>query len=143
MIRETERDVLRVFWVEDLESKKPVTYRVTRALFGLGPSLFLRGGGGTLEQHLEKFATQYPDQVREIREGIYIDDINLGGNNVEEIKDWKETAVSIFEAGGFELHKWHSNEVQLDGEAKDDNESTFAKETLGTKAFESKLLGVG
>ena len=140
-IRETERDVLRFFWVEDLESKKPVIYRVTRALFGLGPSPFLLGG--TLEQHLEKFATQYPDQVREIREGMYVDDINLGGNNVDEIRDLKQTAVSIFEEGGFELHKWHSNEVQLDGEAKNDNESTFAKDTLGTKAFESKLLGVG
>ena len=44
VIRETERDVLRFFWVEDLESKKPVTYRVTKALFGLGPSPFLLGG---------------------------------------------------------------------------------------------------
>ena len=141
VIREAERDVLRFFWVENLESKKPVIYRVTRVLFGLGPSPFLLGG--TLEQHLEKFATQNPDQVREIREGIYVDDINLGGNNVEEIKDLKETAVNIFKAGGFELHKWHSNEIQLDGEATNDDESTFAKESLRRKASETKLLGVG
>eukprot|EP00112_Aurelia_sp_Birch-Aquarium-sp1_P000365 Seg1032.2 transcript_id=Seg1032.2/GoldUCD/mRNA.D3Y31 product="hypothetical protein" protein_id=Seg1032.2/GoldUCD/D3Y31 len=141
VIRETERDVLRFFWVEDLESMQPVVYRVTRALFRLGPSPFLLGG--TLEQHLDKFATQYPNQVKEIREGIYVDDINMGGNNVEEIKDLKETAVDIFKAGGFELHKWHSNEIQLDGEATNDDESTFAKESLGTKTSETKLLGIG
>ena len=141
VIRETERDVLRFYWVEDLESKKPVIYRVTRALFGLGPSPFLLGG--TLEQHLEKFATQYPEQVKEIREGIYVDDINMGGSSIEEVRDLKETAVSIFKAGGFALHKWHSNERDLDGEITSDDEPTFAKESLGTKTSETKLLGVG
>ena len=34
VIRETERNVLRFFWAEDLESKKPVIYRVTRTFLG-------------------------------------------------------------------------------------------------------------
>ena len=141
VIRETERDVLRFFWVEDLESKKPIIYRVTRALFGLGPSPFLLGG--TLEPHLDKFATQYPEQVKEIREGIYVDDINMGGSSIESVRDLKETAVNIFKAGGFALHKWHSNESDLDGEITNDDEPTFAKESLGTKPSETKLLGIG
>ena len=55
----------------------------------------------------------------------------------------KETAVHIFKAGGFELHKGHSNEIQLDGKATNHDESTFAKESLGTKTSETKLLGIG
>ena len=65
---------------------------------------------------------------------IYVDDINMGwGDNVEQIKDFKETAVNIFKAGGFELHKWHSNEIRLDGEAINDDESTCAIERLEQK----------
>eukprot|EP00794_Sanderia_malayensis_P020707 gene20707-biopygen17093 len=52
-IREAERDALRFFWIQDIESKQPIIYPVTRVLFGLGPSPFPLGG--TLEQHLEKF----------------------------------------------------------------------------------------
>ena len=74
---------------------------------------------------------------------IYVDDINMGGSNVEEVKEMKEAAVDIFKAGGFELHKWHSNETQLVGDAINDDEPTFAKESLGTKPSETKLLGKG
>lgn len=140
VIKQIERDVLRFIWIEDLQSKKPIIYRVTRAMFGLGPSPFLLGG--TLEQHLEKFAEQYPECVQEIRDGIYVDDINLGGNNYRETRELKETSVAIFKAGKFELHKWHSNDSRLDGETIDPEETTFAKESLGTKGTETKLLGI-
>ena len=45
--------------------------------------------------------------------------------------------------GGFKLHKWHSSEQNL--ETKDLSSQTdlnFAKEHFGTKANESKLLGL-
>ena len=45
--------------------------------------------------------------------------------------------------GGFKLHKWHSSEQNL--ETKDLSSQidlNFAKEHLGTKANESKLLGL-
>ena len=70
--------------------------------------------------------------MREIREEIYVDGINMGGNNVEEIKRLKETAINIFKAVGFELHKWHSNEIN--------GESTFAKESLGVKELRQNFL---
>eukprot|EP00794_Sanderia_malayensis_P013528 gene13528-biopygen10795 len=139
-IRQKERDVLRFFWMESLESKKAIVYRVTRALFGLGPSPFLLGG--TLEQHLEKFRDLYPECIREIQEGIYVDDVNLGGSNVAEVEELKEVTVKVFKAGGFELHKWHSNESELDGGSVVDGEATFAKESLGTSGSETKLLGI-
>eukprot|EP00794_Sanderia_malayensis_P008645 gene8645-biopygen6924 len=139
-IREAERDALRFFWIQDIESKQPIIYRVTRVLFGLGPSPFLLGG--TLEQHLEKFEIEYPETVRKINEGIFVDDINLVGESVEQVRDLKETSKEIFRKGGFELHKWHCNEPELDGESSNDGEPTYAKESLGTKPSETKLLGV-
>ena len=78
---------------------------------------------------------QFPSQVKEIREGIYVDDINMGGNSIAEVKKLKEASIIIFEAGWFTLHKWHSNMKELEGEFQNNDDSTFAK-----KAWEQKHL---
>eukprot|EP00794_Sanderia_malayensis_P020706 gene20706-biopygen17092 len=48
----------------------------------------------------------------------------------------------MFRKVGFELHKGHCNEHELDGESSNNGEPTYAKESLGTKPSEMKLLGV-
>ncbi|CAB4021136.1 Hypothetical predicted protein, partial [Paramuricea clavata] len=57
------------------------------------PSPFLLGG--TLNVHLEKYVQQYPQCVEELSEGTYVDDINIGGDTVEETKVLKEQAKEI------------------------------------------------
>ena len=52
-------------------------YRFTRALFGLTCSPFLLGG--VLNVHLELWENEYSDLVKEIREGLYVDDLMTGG----------------------------------------------------------------
>ena len=131
IIRETERDALRFIWVDTISNKNPVVLRATRALFGLGPSPFLLGG--TLQEHLSKyeFKPEYEKAVKEIREGIYVDDIHLGGETIDQTSSYKEKAVTIFKEGGFCLHKWHSNVKELENsENNDEFESTFAKEAV-------------
>ena len=50
--------------------------------------------------------------------------------------------------GGFHLHKWHSNVTLMEMEAcNSDNEptideTTYAKTLVGTKSFETKILGI-
>ena len=61
--------------------------------------------------------------MKELSDGIYVDDIHIGGNNVTEVIEMKETSVKIF--AGFELHKWHSNSLILDGDATLDFNTTF------------------
>ena len=46
-----DRDVLRFFWIKDLETKKIVTLRQTRVPYGSATSPFLLGG--TLNRHLQ------------------------------------------------------------------------------------------
>ena len=114
--------------------KNSVVLRATRALFGLGPSPFLLGG--TLQEHLSKYESrpEYEEAVKEIREGIYVDDIHLGGETTDQTSSYKEKAVTIFKEGGFWLHKWHSNVKELEkSENNDEFESTFAKGSCGTK----------
>lgn len=61
---------------------------------------------------------------------------------MKETMQLKENAIQIFKEGGFTLHKWHSNVKELEeGNTKGD-ETSFAKESLGTKQTEVKLLGI-
>ena len=49
-IRAEDRDALRFHWISGENTEQLRTLRVTRALFGLGPSPFLLGG---VIQHLQ------------------------------------------------------------------------------------------
>ena len=50
-------------------------------------------------------------------------------------------AIQGFKDAGFSLHKWHSNEKQLEGDQiADDSEQTYAKQQLGVTHDETKLL---
>ena len=49
----------------------------------------------------------------------------------------------MFGEAGFKLHKWHSNVEKLEAEAVlSDEGQTYAKEQLGVKPNEGKLLGL-
>ena len=141
VIREVDRDAMRFLWINDLQHKETVVYRMTRAMFGLGPSPFLLGG--TLQVHLQEYAQEFPNCVRELIEGTYVDDLNIGGDTVMETGAMKEQAKKILGEGSFELHKWHSNVKELESNLLKDGETTYAKESLGTKPSETKLLGLG
>ena len=106
-IREDDRDALRFHWISDKKTKEVVTFRFTRALFGLVQSPFLLGG--TIETHLENKKEDCAQIVEEITDDIYVDDLVSGANTVEEAKQLKEDAKEIFKDAGFQLHKWHSN----------------------------------
>ena len=109
-------------------------------MFGLGASPFILGG--TLNVHLENYLQEH-SICRELKDGTYVDDINIASNTVDETRQVKEDDVKILGESGFKLHKWHSNVAELESVVKKDEESTHAKESLVTKPSEPKLLGLG
>ena len=132
--------MLRFHWVKE-ETSEIEVLRFTRALFGLVQSPFLLGA--TLKRHLESLKERYPNEVAEIEKCLYVDDVITGGDTKEEVLDLKETTVAIFEEAKFELHKWHSNESVLEAKSEpDDGKQSYAKDQLGVKAGETKLLGL-
>ena len=128
-IRRNERDALRFLWVNNLESKQEKIYRMARVMFSLGRSPLILGG--TLNAHLDNYSKVHPVCVREQKDGTYVDDINIAREKIKEMKEIKEDAVEILNEGGFKLHKWHSNVGELESDAKEDGETTYAKESLG------------
>ena len=81
-------------------------------MFGLTSSPFLLGG--VIEQHLDNWESRMPEAVAELRKSLYVDDLLSGGVTVEEAQEVKQQAVEIFEDATFTLHKWHSNEAELE-----------------------------
>ena len=140
-IQVADRDALRFHWIKDKDSSRIETLRFTRALFGLVQSPFLLAG--TLKQHLESLKVEYPEHIEEIMKSLYVDDVIGGKDTIEQARELKEVAVSVFKAAGFDLHKWHSNASELEANAhlKDEGQ-TYAKEQLGVKPNEAKLLGL-
>ena len=107
---------MRFHWYE--ETKKVQILRFTRILFGLAPSpppFFLQGG--VVEQHLQQFQERFPAKVEEIKRNLYVDDLISGGETSPRAMRLKETTQTIFGEANFELHKWHSNDPDLEAAA--------------------------
>ena len=47
--------------------------------------------------------------LREIKEGLYVGDLIIGGEKGEQVVNLKQKCITIFSEGDFELHKWYSN----------------------------------
>ena len=135
-----DRDVLRFFWIKDLETKEIVTLRQTRVPFGSVSSPFLLGA--TLNRHLENCQKDYPDTVEELKNSTYVDDVISGGETIKQVQKFKEESVELFSQGGFPLHKWHSSDPRFEEQQPADEDQTYAKEELGTNPAETKILGM-
>ena len=134
-IREAERDALRFHWIVDTQSREVETLRFTRVLFGLFPSPFLLGG--VIQQHLESWQTRLPECVREALRSLYVDDFISGAPTVPKAKELKCETTEIFADAKFVLHKWHSNEPELETECEN-YEPTFAKQQLECASSQGK-----
>ena len=64
--------------------------------------------------------SDYPEEVQEIKKCIYVDDVLLSDYDSQRFKELKGSAIHIFESGGFTLHKWHSNDKDLEEEQRDE-----------------------
>ena len=137
-IHKSERNALHFHWLTDLIKDKQM-YRFTRVLLGLAPSPYLLGG--VLECHLETWAARYPEEVERLRRSFYVDGLLTGSIDIQQTQTRKKIAQEIMRNATFELHKWHSNQPQLEDSGHPQDQS-FAKQQLQVKPSKSKLLGV-
>ncbi|XP_064475639.1 uncharacterized protein LOC135389533 [Ornithodoros turicata] len=112
MIREEDRDALRFLWYEtEPEEGKPlpkiVAWRMNRVTFETAPSTFLLAA--TLHHHLRLTAKEYPETVGILGQSVYVDDVILGAQNVEEAEKRYMETKQIFSKASMKLQKWGSN----------------------------------
>ena len=142
-----DRDALRLLWYQNLDPRTVTEYRFTRVIFGSGPSPYILGA--TLKKHFSQYAEKFPSTTDEFLNNTYVDDVQSGGAHSDKLVKFKEEATKIMGEGGFHLHKWHSNLLELEEHQrlKDDVMSpqastTYAKLEVGTSPKGMKILGV-
>jgi predicted amidophosphoribosyltransferase len=45
--------------------------------------------------------------VKQLREGLYVDDLITGGTTIAKIQTQKEKTIEVFDDAIFTIHKWH------------------------------------
>ena len=106
-VNEEDRDAQRTLWYNNLTDRNIVEYRFTRVIFGATSSPYVLGS--TLQRHVKNFDKEYPETAKALLEDTYVDDVQSGGDSIEELQKFKDEATTIMDKGGFQLHKWHSN----------------------------------
>ena len=140
-IRENERDCLRFHWSEKTNYDIIKIYRFTKSIFGLNQSPFLLEG--TLKIHFENYIGMFRELIERVKDDMYVDDLVTGGESTSGVDKIKGDSVKLFQRGGFNLHKWRSTEQTLENnDSVNENELNFAKQQLGTKPKETKILGL-
>ena len=86
-----------------------------------------------IDQHRNNMQHIYPNEVEEIGRSLYVDDLIGGERIVADARHLKQTLQSIFRAGKFELHKWHSNVPSL-GQPTPEEQTTEGQPSLKVKA---------
>ena len=112
-VAESDRDVLRFLWVNDLTKDPPDvrTLRFTRVIFGVSSSPFLLNA--TIKYHLEQHLDSHPDLIQSLLRSTYVDDIITGASSEDEAFDLYTQSKEILRRGGFNLRKFLTNSRQL------------------------------
>ena len=153
-IKPSDRNALRFLWYDDLQSEEPkvTVLRFTRVVFGVSSSPFLLNA--TVQYHLEKFSSVYPELVSRILHSLYVDDLVCGADSEHEAQELFETSRRLLRSGSFNLRKFKTNSPQLQevinkvegGRQSDCPEETYTKSTVGPQcpphSGGQKILGV-
>ena len=133
-VRESDRDALRFHWQRDGQSDVEIL-RFARVPFGLAPSPFLLGG--VIDMHLSTWEDREPDILPKFRRKLYVNDLVSGSTTNPEVREFKEKVTKMFRDGCFNLHKWHSNDRDLESDNQQEDDSTYAKNQLGNSDGEN------
>lgn len=143
-----DRDAQRLLWYNNMKDRKMAAYGFTRVIFGSASSPHILGA--TLEKHLSQYKEKFPETVEALLRNAYVDDVQFGGYQGGDLLKFKAEATQILHEGGFELQKWHSNVPEAKvptpetsvSVAVEEDATTYAKTEVGTKSFETKILGI-
>ncbi|XP_068757909.1 uncharacterized protein [Montipora capricornis] len=97
-----------------------------------------------IEVALGKIRERYPSEIEEILRSLYVDDVITGGSTTDKVQGLRETIASVFGEAKFTMHKWNSNDLQLESGkvVPVDEQQSYAKQQLGVKEAETKMLGL-
>ena len=110
-LQEDDRDLVRFFYYKDMENPSMdnlQVYRFCRVPFGLICSPFLLGA--TVRHHLRSSDS---DAAKAIEDSIYVDNVIMGVNSVDEALQLYHDGKTIFKEASMNLREWGSNSTDF------------------------------
>ena len=125
--------MLRFLWFNENASKtEAIHYRFCRLPFGIKPSPAILNS--VLRKHLARYSPSHPNVSKHLIDSFYVDDFIGGAANVQEGEEIYNVSRRIMKEGGFNLRKWHTNEMEL--------QNTMAKECERKIGSNVRVLGL-
>lgn len=137
LLHPEHRSLHRILWRECSDDKvaifelNTVTYGTTAA-----PYLAIR----CIRELANQNEQNYPKASKVILEDIYVDDIISGANSIKEAQLMVKQIIEILQSGGFQTHKWKSNDSRI-LEAIPEFNKLNESESLGN-SISCKTLGI-
>ena len=105
--------MLRFLLVDDVTEEDPrvIALRFTCVVFGVSSSPFLLNA--TVQHHIQKYSSSYPEVVEKITRSIYVDDIISGADIDDHAYGLYSDSKMMFKEGGFNLWKFVTNSSDL------------------------------
>lgn len=118
LLQQSQRDLQRIVWRSP--SGKLQSFRLNTITYGLTSAPF--SAIRCLCQLAEEHKITFPQANQVILRDFYVDDLISGDKDKEQLKVLIRDITKILQSGGFELHKWNSNDVSILND--NDNEAT-------------------
>ena len=141
-LHEKDREVAKFLWVKDItvpfSPSNLAIYRFRRVAFVVISSPFLLAA--TVKHHLSTFTNPL---ATEIAENIYVDNVMMGCDTVDEALEKYRLSKEIFQPAGMNLREFMSNSIEFMSQI--DKSDRLDKETpkfLGIpwKPYEDKIV---
>ena len=92
----------------------PKIYKMKRLMFGVSSSPFLAVQCVLHHACTPDVVSKYGSSLYELlRNNMYMDDVHLGGNSIEEVVEKQKMLVDFFKTGGWSLVKFASNSPEV------------------------------
>nr|XP_034194643.1 uncharacterized protein LOC117610904 [Osmia lignaria] len=135
-VRDSDAIYQKILWRWNDDEALRV-FRLNTVTQGTAPAPFL--AARTLHQLANDHGNEYPQAAAILKNDFYVDDLLSGAATIQEALKLKNQLIELLNLGGFQLHKWASNKVELTGQSIDNmNESL----TICLNTQTRKLLGV-
>lgn len=129
LLQSHQRDLQRILWRSP--SGEIQSFRLNTITYGLASAPF--SAIRCLHQLAEEHKLTLPQAHSIILRDFYVDDLISGDDDAERLKTLIKNITKILQSGGFELHKWNSNDISILNDHNDeDTESVSFDQEVNT-----------
>lgn len=121
LIHEKDHKYQLIYW-RDNPSDTLQVFQLTTVTYGMSSSPYI--ANRVIQQLIEDEGHNHPCAAAALRDGIYVDDILVGSDSIDDALRLQEDITNLMSKGGFSLRKWTSNHHSILEAVPDDHRGT-------------------